>query len=67
MAVDQISSGNLLEDRELQKRVDGQTIQLGGKSSFDIREFGLQPPRMLLLKMEPEVEIRIEVFAVRES
>jgi len=115
LAVDNLSSGNRMEDRELQKRadsrrfptiegalrkivqsdvtgsyrvsgditfrgisrhhedvmsirsVDEQTIQLGGTSSFDIREFGMEPPHLLLLKMEPEVEIRIEIFAVRES
>jgi polyisoprenoid-binding protein YceI len=115
LAVDNLSSGNRLEDRELQRRVDArrfptiegvlrkivqsdvngsyrvsgditfrgvscfhedmmsirsvdeETIQLGGTSSFDIREFGLEPPRMLLLKMDPEVEIRIEILAVKET
>ena len=35
-----------------------------GKSRFDIREFGMEPPRMLMLKVEPEVDIRVEIFAV---
>ena len=26
----------------------------------------MEPPRMLLLKVEPEVDIRVEIFAVRE-
>ncbi|HWE66638.1 MAG TPA: YceI family protein [Acidimicrobiales bacterium] len=47
--------------------VDDQTIQLGGQSRFDIRKFGMEPPRMLMLKVEPEVDIRVEIFAVRES
>jgi polyisoprenoid-binding protein YceI len=46
--------------------VDDQTIQLDGRSRFDIREFGMEPPRMLMLKVEPEVDIRVEIFAVRE-
>lgn len=47
--------------------VDAQTIQLDGKSRIDIREFGMEPPRMLMLKVEPEVDIRVEIFAVREA
>ena len=115
LTVDHLSSGNRMEDRELQRRIDArryptikgdlreiapsgengsyrvsgditfrgvsrphedvmtisrvddETVQLGGTSSFDIREFGMEPPRILLLKVEPEVEIRVEIFAVRES
>ena len=114
LTVDHLSSGNRLEDRELQRRIDSrrypkiegtldkiapseeaasylvggditfrgvarhhedvmsistvddQTIRLAGQSSFDIREFGMEPPRILLLKVEPEVEIRVEIFATKE-
>jgi polyisoprenoid-binding protein YceI len=115
LSVDHLSSGNRMEDRELQRRIDSRryptidgvlatiapsdergsyrvtgditfrgvsrhhedvmaisgpddrTLQLAGSSSFDIREFGMEPPRILLLKVEPEVEIRVEISAVRES
>jgi polyisoprenoid-binding protein YceI len=115
LSVDLLSSGNRMEDRELQKRIDArrfptiegvldkieksgddsnyrvsgdvifrgisrhhedlmnisaldeQTIQMGGESQFDIREFGMEPPRMLMLKVQPEVGIRVEIVAVRES
>ncbi len=115
LSVDRLSSGNRLEDRELQRRIDArrfptidgvlgkieksddngsyrvsgdisfrgvschhedmmtiksiddQTLQLGGSSRFDIREFGMEPPRVLLLKVEPEVDVRVEIFAVREE
>ena len=40
---------------------------MGGESQFDIREFGMEPPRMLMLKVQPEVGIRVEIVAVRES
>jgi hypothetical protein len=114
LTVDHLSSGNRMEDRELQRRIDSRrypkiegtldkiapsdesarylvggdinfrgvsrhhedvmtissvddrTIRLAGQSSFDIREFGMEPPRILLLKVEPEVEIRVEIFATRE-
>lgn len=112
--VDRLSSGNRLEDRELQKRIDSAryptiegtlasvvpggetgsyrvsgeitfrgvsrhhedvmrirgvdpgTIRLDGATQFDIREFGMEPPRMLLLRVEPEVAIRVDIIAVEE-
>ena len=115
LTVDHLSSGNRMEDRELQRRIDSRrypkiegtldkiapseesesylvggdiafrgvsrhhedvmhissvddlTIRLAGKSTFDIREFGMEPPRILLLKVEPEVDIRVEIFGVRET
>jgi polyisoprenoid-binding protein YceI len=114
LAVDRLSSGNRMEDRELYRRIDARrfpsikgvlgklaasvnggytvsgditfrgvsrphedameitgvdddTIQLGGQSRFDIREFGMEPPRMLMLRVEPEVDIRVEIFAVKEK
>jgi polyisoprenoid-binding protein YceI len=55
------------EDVMIIRPLDDQTISLEGSSRFDIREFGMQPPRVLMLKVEPEVDIRVEIFAVRES
>lgn len=47
--------------------VDNDTIHLDGASRFDIREFGMDPPRMLMLKVQPEVDVRIEIIAVKET
>ena len=55
------------EDVMVIRPVDNQTISLEGSSRFDIREFGMQPPKVLMLKVEPEVDIRVEIFAVKES
>ena len=43
------------------------TIRLAGESSFDIRDFGMQAPKVLLLKVEPEVEVRVEIYAVKDE
>ena len=115
LSVDKLKSGNRMEDRELQKRiearkfpriegvldkmvrddsdgsyrvsgdinfrgvsrrhedvmtieeVDDRTIRLTGSSRFDIRDFGMQPPKVLMLKVEPEVDIRIEIHAVKDE
>ena len=32
------------------------TMRLSGQSAFDIRDFGMEPPRILMLKVEPEVD-----------
>jgi hypothetical protein len=112
--VNRLSSGNRLDDRELQKRMDARryptisgvltgvvpggddgrflvrgdltvravtrsvegymtltvlddhTIRLEGESTFDVRDFGMEPPRILMLRMEPDVKVRVEIFAERE-
>ena len=45
-------------------RVDDRTIRLEGASTFDIRDFGMEPPRVLMLRVEPEVDVRVELVAV---
>jgi polyisoprenoid-binding protein YceI len=42
------------------------TIALKGDRVFDIREFGLKPPSMLMLKVYPEVAVRVELYGSRE-
>jgi polyisoprenoid-binding protein YceI len=46
--------------------VDG-TVTLAGESVFDIRDFGMDPPRILMLKVQPEVSVRVEIVAEKES
>jgi YceI-like domain len=124
LAVSLLSSGNRLEDREMQKRIDArryptiqgtlreiqpvdgdgcyrvtgdvsfrgvsrphqdqmtihpvddgglavgdggaETLRLSGASRFDVRDFGMEPPRILMLRVEPEVDVRVDVIAVKE-
>jgi polyisoprenoid-binding protein YceI len=114
-AVSRLTSGNGLEDRELQKRVDSRrfptidgvltgmtssdvdgsyrvsgdltfrgvtkpcedemtvefvgadTVTLAGASTFDIRDFGMEPPKILMFKVDPTVEVRVEIVAEREG
>lgn len=115
LAVSRLSSGNRMEDRELQKRVEARkfpsiegvldkleasgdngsyqvcgeisfkgvshryedhmtidsvgedTVKLAGASNFDIRDFGMEPPKILMLKVDPEVNVRVELVATKES
>ncbi len=115
LRVDRLSSGNRLEDSELQRRIDARrhptidgrlvhmskasgdgryrvagdvafhgvtrrcedelvitpiddrTLRVEGESSFDIRDFGMDPPRIFMLRVHPDVKVRIEVIAEKED
>jgi polyisoprenoid-binding protein YceI len=47
--------------------IDDHTMSLAGQSTFDIRDFGMEPPRILMLKVQPEVTVRVEVVAEKEN
>ncbi len=49
------------------EELDDRTIRLTGSSRFDIREFGMQPPKVFMLKVEPEVDVRVDIVAVRDE
>ena len=47
--------------------VDDVTMHLEGSTTFDIRDWGMQPPRILLLRVHPEVTVTLDAVAVREN
>ena len=49
------------------RAVDDRTVELKGSSTFDIRDFGMDPPRVLMLKVHPEVTVGIDVVAQKEE
>ena len=114
LAVERLTSGNRLYDRELRRRVDARryptilgrlsgvsangappdyvvsgeitfhgktltfahpmrivvdatSVTLCGESTFDIRRFGMTPPSMLMVRLYPEVTVRIELFGTVEE
>ena len=34
-----------------------------GESTFDVRDFGMEPPRILMLKVQPDVVVAVEIIA----
>jgi polyisoprenoid-binding protein YceI len=113
LAVERLTSGNQLYDRELRRRIDagryptiagrltdvaaggslhdyvvtgeiafhgktrtfshemqietrGDGISLSGEDVFDIREFGMKPPSMLMVRVYPEISVRVELEGVRD-
>ncbi len=115
LAVERLTSGNQLYDRELRRRIDarryptitgtltsvalsqahphytvtgdvsfhGKTrtfehemriefgaggadgVSLTGEYVFDIREFGMKPPSMLMVRVYPEISVRVELHGTR--
>lgn len=43
------------------------TLHLRGAAEFDVRDFGMEPPKILMLKVHPEVEVHIDVYAVPDA
>ncbi len=46
--------------------VDG-LVHLSGRASFDVRDHGMEPPRILMLRVEPMVEVTIDVVATPDD
>jgi polyisoprenoid-binding protein YceI len=114
LAVERLTSGNQLYDRELRRRIDArrfptiagtvtriaasgghprymvsgdvsfhgktrtfehemnieagpETVSLTGDYQFDIREFGMKPPSMLMVRVYPEISVRVELYGTREA
>ena len=47
--------------------LDDRTVEVEGERVFDMRDFGLDPPRILMLRVYPEVKVRGRVVAEREA
>jgi hypothetical protein len=44
---------------------DDRSLVVEGEQVFDIRDFNMKPPKVLMFKVEPEVTVRIKVTAER--
>jgi len=55
------------EDDMTVSHADDETLRLQGSSVFDIRHFGMEPPRILLLKVAPEVRVTVDIVAQKED
>jgi polyisoprenoid-binding protein YceI len=55
------------EDDMTVERLDPKTIRLSGQSTFDVRDFGMEPPRILMFKVQPDVVVAVEIIAKEED
>ena len=49
------------------RAIDDETVEVEGEKVIDLRDFGLQPPKILMLKVYPDVKVRAKVVATREG
>jgi len=42
---------------------DGDRVTIDGELDVDIRDFGLKPPNLLIVKVEPVVHVRLHLAA----
>jgi polyisoprenoid-binding protein YceI len=42
-------------------------VTLTGDYVFDIREFGMTPPSMLMIRVYPEITVRVELYGTRHT
>jgi polyisoprenoid-binding protein YceI len=46
---------------EVRISVEGDRLVVEGEHVFDVRDFGITPPRILMLRVEPDVTVRIRL------
>ena len=47
--------------------VEGTRVVVEGEHAFDMRDFGVDPPRFLTLKVDPEVRVRLRIEAEEDG
>ena len=46
---------------------DGTTLVIDGERTFDVRDFDVEPPKLLMLRVHPDVTVRVQVVAEVET
>jgi polyisoprenoid-binding protein YceI len=48
---------------DIQLSVDGTTLTVDGQQVINVKEFGIDPPHLIFLKMDPEVDLQVHIVA----
>jgi len=56
-----------LEAAATLSQAHGQTLLVEGEQTIDMRDFALNPPRLLMLQVYPEVRVRMRIVADAEG
>lgn len=54
-----------LEDELIITLLDDGALEIRGSTQVDVRDFKMQPPRLLMLRVEPEVNVKLKLIAER--
>lgn len=52
------------KDEMAVEHITPDTIRLTGQCHFDLRDFGISPPRVLFVRIDPQVEVEVAITAV---
>jgi polyisoprenoid-binding protein YceI len=52
---------------DVQLGVKGRTLTIDGQQVINMKEFGIDPPRLIILKVEPDVDLQVHIVAERGS
>ena len=52
---------------DVQLGVNGKTMTIDGQQVINVKDFGIDPPRLIILKVEPDVDLQVHIVAERES
>ena len=52
---------------DVQLSVDGTTMTIDGQQVLNVKEFGIDPPRLIILKVEPDVDLQVHIVAELQS
>ena len=47
--------------------VDGTTMTIDGQQVINVKDFGIDPPRLIILKVEPDVDLQVHIVAELQS
>lgn len=53
-----------VEDEMSFSVLDERTVTLEGTHVFDIRDYGMEPPKIMMLKVYPDVSVSVKIVAV---
>ena len=53
-------------EHDMHIEVRGDAVSLTGDYVFDIREFGMKPPSMLMIRVYPEISVKVELHGTRD-
>jgi polyisoprenoid-binding protein YceI len=53
-------------EHDMHIEVQDDAVSLTGDYVFDIREFGMKPPSMLMIRVYPEISVKVELHGTRD-
>ena len=42
-------------------------VTVDGQQVINVKDFGIDPPRLIILKVEPDVDLQVHIVAQRQS